>query len=541
MNNKDKIYIFGHQRPDTDSVCSAIALAYLKNKLGIYAMPRILGSINNETKYALDYFNIKPPKYLNDVRLQIKDINYMKDFYVDINKSIKFAYQMMETNNASGIAVVDEEKKLKGLVTLKDIAKRLLSRSTNLIDTSYENILEVLNAKQIVFVDKEINGNILLSLNDSTSSTLSNNTILIIGNRPNIIDYAIQSKIKLIVLVDSAELSLIQKNKAITNKVNVIKSNYDSYTTSKLIAFSNYIKKIMKTEDLITFDENSYLSDFNITNDRHKHTNYPVVNKNNAYLGMIRPIDTYNKKRKKVILVDHNGKNQSVTGLDEAEIIEIIDHHNLGGNLSTSTPINFRNMTVGSTCTIIYNMFLENNIQIPNYIAGILLSGILSDTLILKSPTATSIDKEIVVSLSNILNIDYETYGFNMFKAGSSLKDKTIEEIIFEDFKYYSINDSTIGIGQVYTTNFEEIYSNIDKYIEIIDNISKTNNYLITAIFVTDIIKNGSYIIFNSNAKEYLSDSYGIEDIEEGHYFDGFVSRKKQMMPPILDLLERKS
>ena len=161
---------------------------------------------------------------------------------------------------------------------------------------------------------------------------------------------------------------------------------------------------------------------------------------------MIRLIDTYNKKIKKVILVDHNGKNQSVTGLDEAEIIEIIDHHNLGGNLSTSTPINFRNMTVGSTCTIIYNMFLENNIQIPNYIAGILLSGILSDTLILKSPTATSIDKEIVVSLSNILNIDYETYGFNMFKAGSSLKDKNIEEIIFEDLKYYSINDSTIGI-----------------------------------------------------------------------------------------------
>lgn len=544
MNNKEKIYIFGHRKPDTDSVCSAIALAHLKQQLGVNATPRILSSLNNETKFVLNYFDVKAPKYLNDVRLQIRDVNFKKNFFVNENKSIGTCYSIMENDNVSGIPVVDDNNKLKGLVTLKDIARDMLRGNYTELNTSYDNILEILEAEELLRFDDEIKGNILVASYRSTTFMenikLDSDTVLIVGDRHSILEYAVNSKIKLIILVGNGDIKEEHLNVAKEKGVNIIRTKFNSFRASKLIGFSNYIKNIVTATKPTSFDLFSYLSDFNEVNNDLKHTNYPIIDKNENCMGMIRMVDVSEKRRKKVILVDHNQKAQSAVGLDEADIVEVIDHHNLGGDLSTSMPINFRNMAVGSTCTIVYNMFLENNITIPKDIAGLILSGILSDTLILKSPTTTDIDVEVVNSLSKMLDINYEEYGLEMFKAGSSLKGKSIEDVIFEDFKSYSINDNTISIGQVYTTNFDEIYSSIDKYIEVINKVSENNNYLITAIFVTDIIKNGSYIMFNSNAQNYLSDSFNIENLEQGHYFDGFVSRKKQMLPPILEVLDKK-
>lgn len=544
MNNKEKIYIFGHRKPDTDSVCSAIALAHLKQQLGFNAMPRILSSINNETKFVLNYFGVKIPKYLNDVRLQITDVSFKKNFFINENKSIGSCYSVMEKENVSGIPVVDDNNKLTGLVTLKDIARDMLSGNYNELNTSYNNILEMLDAEALLKFDEEIKGNILVASYRSTtfmeSIKLDSDTILIVGDRHSILEYAVNSKIKLIILVGNGDIKEEHLNIAKENGVNIIRTKFNSFKVSKLIGFSNYVKTIVTATKPTSFDLFSYLSDFNEVNNELKHTNYPIIDKNDNCMGMIRMVDVNEKRRKKVILVDHNQKAQSAVGLDEADIVEVIDHHNLGGDLSTSMPINFRNMAVGSTCTIVYNMFLENNVEIPKDMAGLMLSGILSDTLILKSPTTTDIDAEAVKALAKIIDINYEEYGLEMFKAGSSLKGKSIEDVIFEDFKSYSINDNTISIGQVYTTNFDEIYSSIDKYIETINKVSENNNYLITAIFVTDIIKNGSYIMFNTNAQKYLSDSFNIENIEQGHYFDGFVSRKKQMLPPILEVLDKK-
>lgn len=543
INSEAKIYVFGHRKPDTDSVCSSIALAYLKQQLGMNATPRILSNVNNETKFVLDYFHIKMPKYLNDVRLQIRDAGYKKDFFVDEEKSIGSVYNIMESANASGIPIVDKNNKLTGLVTLKDIARDMINGNYTKICTSYDNILEVLKAEQILKFNDEIKGNILLASYRSTTFRenvrLDKDTILIVGDRHSILEYAVESKVKLIIVVGNGEIKDRHLDIAKDNKVNIIRTSLDSFNTSKLIGFTNYIKNIVTAKEPISFDIFSYLSDFIEVNNKTKHTNYPIIDKNKQCLGMIRMIDINEKRRKQVILVDHNQKSQSVIGLEEADIIEVIDHHNLG-DITTSMPINFRNMAVGSTCTIVYNMFLENNVEIPKDIAGLLISGILSDTLILKSPTTTTIDKMAVDDLEIISEVNYEKYGFEMFKCGSSLKNRNIEEVIFEDLKIYSINDSTIGIGQVYTTNFDEIYSSIDKYIDTIDNISKNNGYLITAIFVTDIIKNGSYLIYNRSARHYLSDSFDIPNIEQGHYFDGFVSRKKQMLPPIIEVLEKK-
>ena len=267
-----------------------------------------------------------------------------------------------------------------------------------------------------------------------------------------------------------------------------------------------------------------------------KHTNYPVVDKNNKCLGLLRITDLSEYNPKKVILVDHNEKLQSVDGLDEAEIQEIIDHHNLG-SITTNNPINFRNMSVGSTCTIVYNLFLERNVEIPKDIAGALISGILSDTLILKSPTATDKDREAVSSLSNILGINYEEYGMNLLKAGTSLDGMSKEDVLYNDYKLYTVNDKNFAVGQFFTMNFDEISRELDDYVKVLDKVSEANNYTLVALYVTDIIKNGSYVIFNTKGKNIMELVY-IDNLPEGYFVEGCVSRKKHVVPQIMSILE---
>lgn len=538
MDN-EKVYIFGHQKPDTDSVCSAISLAYLKRKMGVNATPRILGSINKETKYVLEYFKVKTPKYLNDVKTQIRDINYLEDYFVKSDSSILKTYKKMSKNNTSGIPVVDDNNKLIGLVTLNDITKFLLNRK-KVLSTSFNNLLEILEGKSLLKIDEEIEGSIISYVSSKIpfgNINIDNNTILITSFDNLLINYAIHSRVKLIILTDNSNIDSNTLEKAKRNNVNIISTKLDMFTISNLIYFTNYISKITKKEDVISFNKYTYLSDFNIINNKFKHNNYPIINKDKTCIGMIKTDDVNNKTKKKVILVDHNLKDQSVVGLDEAEIIEVIDHHNLSGNLSTSSPINYRNMVVGSTCTIIYNIFLENNIEIPKYIAGLILSGILSDTLILKSPTTTEIDKKVVKNLGRELNINYLEYGLNMFKAGSSLENKKIEDIIREDFKNYLIGKNMIGISQVFTTDFNYIKKDLNSYIDALDSITSNKEYLFTVLFVTDIIKNGSYIIYSNGARKYLEECFDIENLKQTHFFEKLVSRKKQLLPPILDTL----
>ena len=538
MDN-EKVYIFGHQKPDTDSVCSAISLAYLKRKMGVNATPRILGSINKETKYVLEYFKVKTPKYLNDVKTQIRDINYLEDYFVKSDSSILKTYKKMSKNNTSGIPVVDDNNKLIGLVTLNDITKFLLNRK-KVLSTSFNNLLEILEGKSLLKIDEEIEGSIISFVSSKIplgNINIDNNTILITSFDNLLINYAIHSRVKLIILTDNSNIDSNTLEKAKRNNVNIISTKLDMFTISNLIYFTNYISKITKKEDVISFNKYTYLSDFNIINNKFKHNNYPIINKDKTCIGMIKTDDVNNKTKKKVILVDHNLKDQSVVGLDEAEIIEVIDHHNLSGNLSTSSPINYRNMVVGSTCTIIYNIFLENNIEIPKYIAGLILSGILSDTLILKSPTTTEIDKKAVKNLGRELNINYLEYGLNMFKAGSSLENKKIEDIIREDFKNYLIGKNMIGISQVFTTDFNYIKKDLNSYIDALDSITSNKEYLFTVLFVTDIIKNGSYIIYSNGARKYLEECFDIENLKQTHFFEKLVSRKKQLLPPILDTL----
>lgn len=535
-----KTYIFGHKKPDTDSVTSAIALSYLKNQLGDNTEARVLGNLNKETTFALNYFNVKEPKYLNDVKLQLKDINYHKGFMIEDTKSIYDGYQEMLQAELTGIPVCKKNGDFSGLATLKDLSYNLVNENVEDLYTSYDNILRVLKGEEIVRVSEDIIGKLVVAAYRSTTFIsnvkLEKNNILIVGDRHSVIEYAVNAGVKLIILSGDSYIKDEHIEIAKKNGVNIIRTPYDTYRVSRLVALSNYIKTMIKLKEPITFNEKDYVQDIIDINNKQKHTNYPVVDKNNRCLGLLKITDLSEKNPKKVILVDHNEKLQSVDGLEEAEIQEIFDHHALG-SITTNNPINYRNMVVGSTSTIVYTLYKETKTEIPKDMAGMMLSGILSDTLILKSPTATERDRKAIEELSSILGIDYMSYGMELLKSGTSLEGLSKEDVLYNDYKLFTVNDKTIGIGQFFTMNFEEIEKELDEYINILDNTAEGNNYTLVALYVTDIIKNGSYVIYNRKAQNIMDLAYD-EEIHEGEFIEGCVSRKKHVVPIIMQIVE---
>ena len=535
----EKVYIFGHQTPDTDAVTASISLSYLKNQLGMATEPRVLGHINKETKYALDCFNQKEPAYLNDVKLQLKDIEYLKGTYISKDSSISKVYDYLNEKEITGTPIVDSENNYVGIVTIKDLAKALLKNYNSNIDALYSNIVDVLEGEEVLKFDEEIKGNIIeASYRSETflnSVNLTNDTVLIIGDRHSIIEKAIKEKVKLLILTGNSKIKDEHIALAKENKVNIIKTSKDSFEVSKLITLSNSISTILQKDESKVFKENDYYDDFIEMSKKLKHNNYPILDNNNKCLGLIRITEIGKKHNKEVILVDHQEKEQSVIGLDEASILEIVDHHKIG-NINTNNPINFRNMTVGSTNTIIYFMYKENNVKIPKEIAGLMLSGILSDTLCLQSPTTTEIDKKVVEDLSLIAGVDYEKYALDMFKAGTSLEGMTKEEVIKSDFKSFPIGDKKVAIGQVFTLDVDRIFDELDSYINTLEEINTREGYSFIIICITDIIKNGSYIIYTKEAEKVLENIYG--EIKQGYYVDGLVSRKKQILPAVLENID---
>ena len=386
--------------------------------------------------------------------------------------SIKKVYDFLLEKSITGLPVVDDNHNFVGLITLKMILNKLIGGNLRKINTSYDNILEVLNAREILRFNEKIEGEVLVggyrSMIFVNEIKLSDKDILVTSNRPMIINYAINEGIKNIVVVGTQDLDPECYENAKKNKVNVFRTEYDSFYTLKLISLSNYAEFFCDSDRVTCFHEDDYYNDFVDISKKLKYNNYPVINDNNKCLGLLRLTDLDNVNRKKVILVDHNESGQSVMGLGQSEIVEIVDHHKIG-DLTTNNPINFRNMAVGSTNTIVYQLYKEKNMEIPKDIAGLMLSGILSDTLILNSPTTTLYDKEAVAELSKIADIDYEKYGIEMFKAGTSLKGKTKEEIINTDKKSFNYDEeSRYAVSQIFTLDIDSIMEDKDSYIKLI-------------------------------------------------------------------------
>lgn len=536
-------YIFGHRNPDTDSVCSAISLSYLKNALGNRTVPRVLGHINKESKFVLSHFGIKEPEYLNNVKIQLRNVLYNKGTMVQETMTIKEVMDFLLQKKLTAVPVVDDKKKLVSLITLKEIAMLFVGTSKNSLHTSYDQLVHCLNGKVITRFHEEFHGRILAGSYQSQTFienvNLQSSDILIVGDRYKVIECGLKNKISLIVLTNGVSLSEDLLKIAKENCVSVISCPLDTYNTCNAITLSNYVKTILVNHHPSVVHDTDYLTDFIDNANKQGFSNYPILNKKGDCLGLIKVTEVGKYVKQPVILVDHNELAQSVPGIEEASIVEIIDHHNLGA-IGTTVPINFRSMPVGCTCTILYNLYLEYNVSIPKDIAGVMLSAILSDTLLFQSPTTTEKDKEAATALAEIAEEDIDSYGYAMLKAGSSIEGMSVEDIFYQDFKSYKVSNTTLGISQIITMDFDSIKEQIDAYVDKLDEIAR-GEYGVVTLFITDVIKNGSYVLFNRDAKDIVADSYNLDNLEEGTFIPDLVSRKKQMLPNLMETLEKRN
>ena len=527
----EKVYIFGHRNPDTDSVTAAITLAYLKRKLGMNAIPAVLSSISSETMYALNYFKVKEPMFLNDIKLKVKDLDYTKNYMIDENSSIFEACQKMQKESLSKIPVVDKQKRIIGIHSMKDMVRTTLEGFGQSLKASYKNIVVCLDGEELLKFDNIIKGRISIPSYDSNNCIQKGD--IVIASNEEIAKLAINSNAKLVIITsETINKEIIEL--ASKNKVNLIKTKLSFVEVIQKISFCNDVGTVISIKRMHVINEN--LSTFIKEVEKTKYTYYPIVDKHQKCLGTIKVADVGYYNKKKVILVDHNSYEQSVIGLQEADILEIIDHHNIS-NIGTTSPISFRNMPLGSTNTIVYLMYKENGVKIPKDMAGLMLSGILSDTLILNSPTTTNTDRDAVNTLARIAGVDYKKYGFDMISYGTRLTNKTKEEILYTDFKKYTTEEGKIGLGQIYTTDILEINSEKDEYINMLNATSDEKGYKFVALFVTDIIKNGTYVYYSKNAEEILSKAFE-KEIEQGCYLEGILSRKLQVLPAILNVMK---
>lgn len=524
--------IFGHRNPDTDSVTSAISLSYLKNKLGMDTEPKVLGKISKETKYILDNFKMKEPEYIENVKIQLKDLDLEKTQEINTGFSIAEAFKLMEDDEIKVLPVLDSKRHLMGVVTMKDIALGIIKNNIYRLNNSLESISKDLNGRILVSAQDNIDGKIKIAAfhHDTLHGYFTGDDVVITGDRYDVFTEAIKSRVKLLIITGGKEVPEEHLKSAKKNGVSVILVNNDTFSTSKLINQCNKIDNIMNT-DVMKFSCVEYLVDVRDEIEDSHIRNFPVIDTDNVFIGFVNKGHIINPQRKNVMLVDHNEYEQSAEGLREANILEVIDHHKIG-NISTSMPIRFTNRPVGCTCTIIYGMYKENEIEIPYEIAGMLISGIISDTLLFRSPTTTDTDRKAVEGLNKILNLDLEQYAMELFKAGTSLEGYSIEEIFYRDFKQFEIEGHKIGVGQVFTLDIDEIFEKKDEYLEFMEKAHEQNGFYLTMLVLTDILKEGSYILFKSSKSNIIKRAFDVEE-EQGVFIEKLVSRKKQIVPNI--------
>lgn len=534
MKDKKQIYIFGHKTPDTDSVTSSIALSYLKNKLGYNTIPAVLTPINDETKYVLDFFKVESPALLTDVKIKVKDLDYKKNYTIKYNESIYSAYNYMSEVGISKVPVVDDKDHLLGIVSMKDIAKSQFSNNYAEVDTTYDNIIEALKGTEILKFNDEITGKVQVAAFNSSTIIKKfplNDSILIVGDRHDIIEYAINQKVKLLLITGGHKVKQELLSLAKTNKINIISIKEGTLEVARRFNLCNKVSTILNNDKVLCINENEYLSEFVKVANKTRFSYYPVLDNYDRCLGILRYSDIAYDNKKQVILVDHNGFDQSAPGLEEAEIVEVVDHHNIASSLQTGAAINITTKPYGSTCTILYDLYKENNVKIPSNIGGLMLSGILSDTLILTSPTTTDKDKEAVKELTKLAKVDYEKYGMDMLKASTSIEGKSIDDILTTDSKIYPAGDTKYCLSQFFTVGVDEIMARKDELVDRLNNIVKESGLALNVFLATDILTNGSYVFYNDEAENTLKKVFNRENIEQGAFIPGLVSRKKQLVP----------
>lgn len=539
--------VIGHRNPDTDSICSAICYANLKTKAtGTYHKPARAGNINAETRYVLDYFKVEEPKLITDVRTQVKDIEIRTISGVDRNISLKKAWNLMQASNVVTLPIVTENGALEGLITVGDITKSYMNIYDSSIlskaNTQYSNILDTLEGDLVVGdADAYFNqGKVLVAAAnpDMMEFYIEPHDLVILGNRYESQLCAIEMEADCIIVCEGAGASLTIRKLAEQHGCTVITTAYDTYTTARLINQSMPVSHFMKTEKLITFEEDDYIDEIRDVMASKRHRDFPILDKNGLYKGMISRRNLLGARGKQVILVDHNERSQAVEGIGSADIREIIDHHRLG-TVETISPVFFRNQPLGCTATIIYQMYQEAGIEIEPAIAGLLCSAIISDTLLFRSPTCTAVDRAAAMKLADMAGIEIEKYAGNMFAAASDLKGKSDVEIFYQDFKIFTAGKKEFGVGQVSSLNEEELTELRGRMGEYIKQARQDKNTDMMFFMLTNIITESTDLLYEGQgAGQLVAKAFHMENIGEEQAncvaLPGVVSRKKQLVPALV-------
>ena len=552
MKNQEKIFVIGHKNPDTDSICSAIAYCDIKNRTTQESryIPKRAGQINEETEYVLNRFGVQPPGYLSNIGTQVKDMDIRLSPEANKSMSLKNAWDLMQENSIVSLPIREKDGTLEGLITIGDIAKTYMDTTDSYLlsraRTQYQRIAETIGGKVIEGNAHGyfIQGKIMVGTAnpDKMKEYVEENDMIIMGNREEDHLQAIEQNVSCIIVGLGIEVTEKVLKLAHEKDIIIISSPYDTFTISRLINQSIPVKYIMKTENLVTFKTEDFTDDIQEVMIKHRHRAFPVINKKGKCIGTISRRNFLDMHRKKVVLVDHNEKDQAVDNIDKADIMEIIDHHKLG-TLQTMQPISFRNQPVGCTGTIMYQMYGEQKLEIPPKIAGLLCAAIISDTLMFRSPTCTLQDKMAAGALALIADISIEEFAREMFKAGSNLKDKSPEEIFYQDYKkFIAEGDICFGVGQISSMDADELREIKERLIPFM--VSECGRHGVSRVYfmLTDIINESTELLFyGGDSKNVVSEAFHKEpqEGEQSVILPGVVSRKKQLIPSFMTAMQQ--
>ena len=542
-----KIYVVGHKNPDTDSICSAIAYANLKREItGNDYIAKRAGQINEETHYVLQKFGVKVPNLLENVKLQVKDMDIHQIDGVGPNVSLKDTWTKMKENNIKTLPILRDEE-LLGVISTGDIATSYMDVYDNMIlskaRTQYRNIMNTLDGEMVTGNEHGYftKGKVLVGTAnpEMLKAYIEPDDLIIMGDREEDHLQAIAQNVSCIIVGMGIEVSEKVIKLAHEREIVIIMSPYDTFTTARLINQSIPVKFYMTSGPLTMFRMNDYVDDIKDIMAKKRFRDFPILDRHGRFKGFISRRRFLGASKKKVILVDHNERSQAVDGIEEAEIIEIIDHHRLG-DIETVSPITFRNQPVGCTATIINQMYEENEIEVPREIAGILCGAIISDTLLFRSPTCTPLDERTAKKLAKISDIDLEQMAQEMFNAGSNLKGKSAEDICFQDFKQFTVNDMVFGVGQLNSMSKEELQEVKEMLTPYLPKVLEKNGVQMVFFMLTDILDESTELLCcGARAKEYIIDAFDLKENTEKMILKGVVSRKKQLIPTLVSELQQ--
>lgn len=542
---KKPIYVFGHRNPDTDSICSAIAYAHFKHVLGYEnVIAARLGKINKETGFVLNHFNVAEPMLLENIKPQVGDMSHYDVPPIYVVDSVKKVWEAMTIGGRQMIPVLYHDHKLAGVVAVSDIAKTYIGLTDGTVlkenRTPFVNISAVLDGKTIKgnYPYAYVKGDVYTTASLSEDQKLTDADILITGIQPHLRKLAFESGAGCIIFTDQ-DMSRLQMDIPADVESAIICVPHTFFKTIKIISQSISVKNIMKTQNLMYFQTDETLEEAREIMLTSTHRQFPIVDRTGYVRGVISKRHLLNIQKKQVILVDHNEHSQSVNGIEQAEILEIIDHHRIA-NINTGSPVYFRAEPVGCTCTIIGKMYEENNIMPPPEIAGIMLSAILSDTLIFRSPTCTSEDIRIAKNLSQIAGVDIEQYGMDMIAAGTSLEDISPRDLLYMDMKHFTLGQYHAVVSQMNTGDFKGVFNMKERILEEMEELCVAENIDISILMVTNLIVGGTELMACGREKWIVEQAFDMRKEENSVFLPDVYSRKKQIIPKLMNFTQNK-